>query len=384
MLSKAVQQHNPAPVAKQSSLSQTLFPSSPLAGQDAHRHGSQHKPYQPGRSSIPEVMNVLKPSASSVVNGPGIARTNGLSNLLKRTASQAKGLQNTFNSHSPFADIPHYSGIITSQDTLAGSGKVESLHEAVYFDENDFDDDADLDLGVEDPMQKRHLSASKVEITLPVAQETPSPADSRAVASSATLAWSSSPLQNKATPPNARSLRRAHDADVTDLTQSTTTVAVNSDLNPRPSKRRTIPWLVTEGDKVTQESCRGLPAHVQKIVDRNRANKAERQRENGEFTPLPKNEHNFQYSWNKTASAMKEEQKKLRQANKKLIKNNDASDESLKQAISAKKRKKLESVFLSEEQQRVLKFVVEDGKSVFFTGSAGTAQCWTQAYDLNH
>jgi transposase len=59
---------------------------------------------------------------------------------------------------------------------------------------------------------------------------------------------------------------------------------------------------------------------------------------------------------------MKEEQKKLRQANKKLIKNNDASDESLKQAISAKKRK-LESV-LSEEQQRVLKFVVEDGKRV--------------------
>lgn len=35
------------------------------------------------------------------------------------------------------------------------------------------------------------------------------------------------------------------------------------------------------------------------------------------------------------------------------------------------RRSKLSSVFLSNEQKRVHKMVVEDGKNVFFTGSAG-------------
>lgn len=356
MFNRAVHQPSPVPAKKQPSLSQTLFPSSsPLAKQDAY-----------------QAINVLKPSASSVMNGAGIAKTNGASNLLKVPASQAKGLKDALRTYGSLHDPYRYSTTVPSQDLPAGSGKVESLHEAVYFDENDFDDDADLDLEEGGLMQNRPTLARE-ENVLSGLPETPSPAKNYP-ASSAPLAWSSSPLQHKRTPPNASLLRRTNGTDVVDLTQPTTTVETDVDPNPRPSKRRTLPWLGNGDDAAAPEPHSCLPAHVQRIVDRNRAKKAEALQENGKFTPLPKNKQSFQHPWNKTASAMKEEQKKLRQANKKLVRNNDASDESLKLAISAKKRKKLESVFLSEEQQRVLKFVVEEGKSVFFTGSAGTLQ----------
>ena len=326
MLTKAIQQHQPAPAAKQYSLSQTLLPSSsPSSRPDLHSNRPWRKQPQSDRSTISQVNPVLKPSAFS-----------------------------------------------KSQSQLSAQGHVANLHDAVYFDENDFEDDADLDLEVEDPMSKGHLSVSKADINLPAEQKTPISNNKGIVVSSAPLAWSSSPLQHKATPPNAGLLRRTNNAHAPDAAKSRTAVDVGPDSDLRPSKRRTLPWP-TDGDKdVTNDATRGPPAHVQKIIDRHRANKAQRQQDNGDFTPLPKDNHLFQYSWNKTASAMKEEQRKLRQANKRIVKSNDASNEDIGQAIRANKKQKLEPVFLSQEQQRVLKLVVESGKSVFFTGSAGT------------
>lgn len=70
--------------------------------------------------------------------------------------------------------------------------------------------------------------------------------------------------------------------------------------------------------------------------------------------------------WNKTASAVKEEQRELRRLNKK------------KQPVDARLKKKpterVASLFLSDEQRGVLEAVVDRGKSIFFTGSAGTGK----------
>lgn len=373
MLTKAIQQHQPAPAAKQYSLSQTLLPSSsPSSRPDPHSNRPWRKQPQSDRSTLSQVNPVLKPSASSVLNGSGFARTVGANDLVKPILSETKNLESSSSSYSSFYGPGHPDPFSKSQSQLSAPGHVANLHDAVYFDENDFEDDADLDLEVEDPMSKGHLSVSKADINLPAEQKTPLSNNKGIVMSSAPLAWSSSPLQHKATPPNAGLLHRTNDAHASDVAKSRTAVDIGPDSDLRPSKRRTLPWP-TDGDKdVTNDATRGPPAHVQKIIDRHRANKAQRQQDNGEFTPLPKDNHLFQYSWNKTASAMKEEQRKLRQANKRIVKSNDASSEDIGQAIRAKKKQKLEPVFLSQEQQRVLKLVVESGKSVFFTGSAGT------------
>lgn len=377
MLSKAVQEHQPVPAAKQHSLSQTLLPSSsPLSRPNLHNNGSRPKQPQLDRSAIPKVNPVLKPSASSVLNGSGIARTVGLNDLVKRSVSQTKDSDSSHSSYSSFHELSHPDPFSNPQSQVSASGQVASLHDAVYFDENDFDDDEDLDLEVEDPMNKGHLPVSKPDVNLPVDQKTPLASNRGINTSSAPLAWSSSPLQHKTTPPYAALLRRTNDVHAVNNEESRT--AVNTDGGPelRPTKRRTLPWSAEGDDVVPQDAKPGPPEHVQKIIDRHQAKKAQRQQRNGDFTPLPKDDQQSQYLWNKTASAMKEEQKKLRQANKRLVKSNEDSNEDMKPAVRANKRQKLEPVFLSQEQQRVLKLVVDSGKSVFFTGSAGTSLCY--------
>ena len=79
-------------------------------------------------------------------------------------------------------------------------------------------------------------------------------------------------------------------------------------------------------------------------------------------TPAPK-ASKPEYPWNTTQSAIKLQQKTLREANKKAV--------AAKAAIKRKKKNTLHRIFLSEEQQHVLNMVVENKNSVFFTGSAG-------------
>ncbi|KAJ5498897.1 DNA helicase PIF1 ATP-dependent [Penicillium expansum] len=70
--------------------------------------------------------------------------------------------------------------------------------------------------------------------------------------------------------------------------------------------------------------------------------------------------------WNKSESTIKAEQKELRQEYKKTQK----SDGNPKPQDNSK----IASVFLSDEQRAVLDAVVDRGKSMFFTGSAGTGK----------
>ena len=91
------------------------------------------------------------------------------------------------------------------------------------------------------------------------------------------------------------------------------------------------------------------------------------------FTPLPKEKPSAPYPWNKTASALKEEQRRLRQGNKKLVRDNEA-DEASKRFTLAKRKNRVAHVYLSDEQKKIMNLVTEERKSVFFTGSAGTGK----------
>lgn len=284
--------------------------------------------------------NSLKPSASVVLNAP---RQNWpATNPLKRTASQVNGRENSLSSHDSV--MSKNSTMDLSQRT-DGGGRVGKLHETVFFDENDFENDADVNLDAEEPMSRQTSSSTLLGYpTLP--SENPSPSDisyptlpppsaklvaPRPPPSSQPLPWSSSPLEHKQT------------------------LAKQLPHSPKkPAIRRKIPWL----DELTEQgahNCSGRQGSDNKL-----------------FTPLPKDKPNSPYPWNKTASAVKEEQKKLRQGHKKLVKDNEAEKGSA--VASTSKKKSVSRVYLSEEQQHVLNLVAEQKKSVFFTGSAGTGK----------
>lgn len=252
------------------------------------------------------------------------------------------------------------------------------LHDAVYFDENDFDDDVDLDFDVEDPKMKGHLSAAKTQPPPPTVSY-PVLGNNQPM-SSQPLPWSSSPLERASTL-QSRLFEKTAPPQEADLTDTETPQYLSKPPVARPTKRRTLPWLDADGQDSAPEPQRVLPAHAQKIIDRQKANQVNRQRDAGQdldveaFTPLPKDQPNSLYPWNKTASAVKEEQKNLRKANvgRKMVKNgvdNGSATDGIAR-IEKKKKGDVAGVFLSDEQQKVLKMVVEGQKSVFFTGSAG-------------
>lgn len=199
------------------------------------------------------------------------------------------------------------------------------LHAAVYFDENDFDDDADLDLGGSTAVPKPAHSTPKTTISNPIIEYPEIPAipkdttplsdvrediPAQELRSSAPVPWSSSPQSHHLPPSESRPL-------------------------PGTDEARSLPW---KGDKWKYNGAA--------------------------TTPQPKAKPS--YPWNKTASAIKEEQKEIRQQHK--------NRNQVKKPKTTAARPKVPALFLSEEQKAVLEAVVEKGRSIFFTGSAGTGK----------
>jgi ATP-dependent DNA helicase PIF1 len=311
MLSSAVERASKPGLAKQ------LFPSSsPIPIEDAFKAASQFS-----RSS-----NTLKPSAQSTLNGIGTTRREEVSSDgLKRPTSQLSGVTCIPNNRDRFGEKP---------PALVGSthnNSISKLHEGVYFDENDFDDDGDLDFG--SPPGRPITSEPVPETILP-------PTSDGKVSSPSDIVyfpWSSSPLEHRL-----------------------------------PAKRRGLPW---EDDAIGEIEGNASGSTSIAVPTGHKAKKAKGSgHDSSDARPVPLLEastNSNPHPWNRTARDVKEEQKRLRQASKRLVKTNEATDEDRARAIEEKKRKNVLKIFLSEEQKRVEQLVVEKGKSVFFTGSAG-------------
>ena len=338
---------------------------------------TQHAPAQTSKGSSQQpcsATNPLQPSASSLLNS---SRPNWSysKNPLKRTASQAMG---GYLSTDTGKDSSNRGRIPDLTQPSNDGGRVGKLHDTVVFDENDFVDDDDLDLD-SDSSPKTHPTTAITDITYP---SLPSTIPSKAAipqlpSSSVPLPWSSSPIQHNA--PTAAPISGA------------TTIAQPSSSAPKAktSNRRTLPWLEENHEEKSEEASdgrdeyqiieaqsrpiqQGPAAKVQKILEAQRKRKASAKNDSKDsFTPLPKDKADSLYPWNKTASAVKQEQRVLRQGHKKLVKDVEA-DAGAK--ICTTKDKKVPRVFLSDEQKRVLNLVADSKKSVFFTGSAGTGK----------
>jgi len=78
-------------------------------------------------------------------------------------------------------------------------------------------------------------------------------------------------------------------------------------------------------------------------------------------------------AWDFAHSAVKQQQRIVREATKKRVKTTD-TDDGRALAVAKKKKSTPYQIFLSDEQQAILNMVVDGKKSVFFTGSAGTGK----------
>lgn len=250
----------------------------------------------------------------------------------------AKPLQSNFlraNTIVPPKPLPAQSvGVKRKVEMANGGGETTlgSLHSTVYFDENDFDDDLDLD--IDEPVPFTAPSAPSVAKTDAVKYPTidltsPDSSNSAAVAESKTqsdVAYPELPpaSQEQAAPPSS--------------IQYPWSSSPPSHFQP-PPKPRTLPWL-----KEVKEESHQDKANSHKTPKR----------------PKPAE------PWNKSASAIKDEQKELRREYKKSQK----AGENTKQTNLTKTTR----VCLSDEQLAVLESVVDRGKSIFFTGSAGTGK----------
>jgi ATP-dependent DNA helicase PIF1 len=194
--------------------------------------------------------------------------------------------------------------------TMSTNSNLGALHENVYFNENDFDDDLTIDLTGSPPssglppVKYPQMGPPSQNVTYPTLPPAPKEKPQEAPSNSAPIPWSSSPPEP-----------------------------------PRASKRRTVPWLDVE-TKPKQET----------------------------FTPLPKDKPQEKYPWNKTASVLRHEQKALRQRNKDRQQQKQPAF-----AKKTSNGKNVATTFLSEEQRQIIE-IVNKGASVFFTGSAGTGK----------
>lgn len=263
-----------------------------------------------------------------------------------------------FDNSSSFVD----SGCSTSSSVAFEAehqSQMSALHDAVFFDEADFEDDEDLNFDDSpshsfdsSPNSFRTPSQSPPRVLPPLyksgrAPREPTPPTKRAYASindkhpaqnntrsqlpnsSAPLPWSSSPVEHLGLPLRPTSRVPVEVVNLIDETEP-----------EAPKKKRKVPWQ-------TEAVAPSRAALYPKIAPPNRASKDLKI---------------HQYPWDMTASDLKK-------ASRKEKRSLSTATEGATKKSKALKQKKL---MLSDEQMHVLDLVLESKKSVFFTGSAGS------------
>ncbi|EGD97453.1 DNA repair and recombination protein pif1 [Trichophyton tonsurans CBS 112818] len=231
---------------------------------------------------------------------------------------------------------------------------LDDLHDAVYFGGNDSENEEFLEIAyqISKPTQSKSASHNS-SIADANSRKNDSSAPTEAMPSSSfPIPWSSSPPREQEHP------------------------------NPphQQPKKRTLPW-----DDAMQDN-RGKfgPSSDYPITNRNTSFKKpmlksrdvqptpqltrlDDQTVKAEQIPVKKKH----MPWDKTFSDVKEEQKELR---KQMKSKSLAASEKRLNNVQRPSNTRVPSIFFSEEQNQVIETIVRKGKSVFYTGSAGTGK----------
>jgi ATP-dependent DNA helicase PIF1 len=281
----------------------------------------------------------LAPTSGNVVRQP---KHTGASNILSQTINtkrDASTLARVVSQHNGF-DEPLYPDL--SRNKTKSSAAHAALNpkasrdgfvlDGVPFDPKDFEQDFELDSELEEEMSRptnQRVSYPDLSPELPKTITTLKDDHTNSVDSSMPIPWSSSPV--------------AH------MTTDTKKFLAEYNLKTQSIVKTPIP--------VPKARKRRLPESF-------------RAREEEELESARKSAK--PYIWEISQSAMKQQQKTLRETKKRF--KTSETDEGKADAIARKKRSSVARIFLSDEQHMVLNMVVEKQKSVFFTGSAGTGK----------
>jgi ATP-dependent DNA helicase PIF1 len=334
MLKQAVQEHNAGSAAAPPASSNPAFKQPSLAN-TLNRAGSTQRPGT--RPVAFGANNIAKKNAAGVHRSP-----TQVAHGAKRTSS---GLAKTWSSNEDMFEYPTLNVSEMEKENDFPAYRTPSRSNSgglatALFDEDDFDSDIDLD--VEDPATKGTVTYPKLPPVSPTATRD-SGYSSRPQSvqpkieldSSQPIPWSSSPAEHFKTPPKPQ---------------------------PPKSKRRTLPWSQQQSQHKQQ-----LTPEPEEDVTANKKRKSAMDTTQRIYTPQAKEPSKPQYPWNTTASAIKLQQKTLREQYKAKVAESIDDTESVKR----KKKNVIAKMFLSDEQKNVLDLVIAHKKSVFFTGSAG-------------
>ncbi|PUU73620.1 hypothetical protein B9Z19DRAFT_525950 [Tuber borchii] len=260
--------------------------------------------------------------------------------------SVIRALSNTttaFVENEPPADsVSQQSRYFQSQSTSS----LSALHDAAYFNEDDFESDGDLNFDDSITITTAPSTAGAGAPSLPIQGMNPPPPKTISEdihyggtpSSSAPVDWSSSPAEHFAKPGGA--MLRGSAGRPMVIEEDPEEVIEEAH---QPKKRKLMPW----GDR---DGSRGAASNSNIV------------------TPdPPARSKRLDHLWDMTASDLKKANRK-RLDQKRAYSTSSATDAAPAKAGVTVQRK----LKLSDEQQHVLDIVLEGGgKGIFFTGSAG-------------
>lgn len=236
---------------------------------------------------------------------------------------------------------------------LTADDTTKARQSEVFFAEDDFSDDDDLDLDFKVPLA---VSPSKVtsisQFTAPKEKVTPISRFAAPQSSEQAIPWSSSPPSHFYPPQQPR---------------NESTLSGSSNSLKRESPEADDDCFETPAPKKTKK--RALPAGW-------RRDKASEEESLNAKPETPAEKAQARGLWDPSASAIKEQKKQLK--NQRSTKQEAPEAEALADLPppdpSTLSVQRSAAISLSSEQRHVLDLVVEQGQSVFFTGPAGTGK----------
>ncbi|EFQ24939.1 DNA repair and recombination protein pif1 [Colletotrichum graminicola M1.001] len=331
-----------APPPPKNDLAKQLFPSSSPSATQNGNIKDQFKMTSQSVSSGP----ISARSASNIPSNstrPPTGRNTSVTHFLNSnrsaldrvSAPNGRSLASLYSKSDSFRDEP--------DSSLPSQNQTTNGKPAVYFAEDDFSDDDQIDLDYEAP------SALPV-LPKPPATANKAPEPPNEVPSTQTLPWSSSPASHFVHPLSrttsaGSSLKRDSSENAQPL------------VAPQPKKRR-LPtnWNFKEEEQPP------LPEDEPEI-SRWAA---------GSVTPAAKKKE----TWNMSASTLKDQKKQLKTKSKKTTTSEEWNMDEIRQEVTQSNlpRPKASAIALTKEQKHVQSLVVDIGQSVFFTGPAGTGK----------
>ncbi|OAA79623.1 DNA repair and recombination protein pif1 [Akanthomyces lecanii RCEF 1005] len=236
---------------------------------------------------------------------------------------------------------------------LTADDTTKTRQPEVFFVEDDFSDDDDLDLDFKVPLA---VSPSKVtsisQFTAPNEKITPISRFAAPQSSEQAIPWSSSPASHFLPPQQPR-----NESTLSGSSNSLKRESPEADDDcfetpaPKKTKKRALPVAWRRDKALEEESLNAKPE-----------------------TPAEKAQ--ARGLWDPSASAIKEQKKQLKnqRSTKQEVSEAEASADLPPPDPSTLPVQRSAAISLSSEQRHVLDLVVEQGQSVFFTGPAGTGK----------